>query len=339
MHTFQGETADEVWRQAFNALTQPGYAQRQSSRNGVTSELLHSSFSISNPRSRWVFSRIPAMNPAFAIAEFFWILAGSDDANFINRWFPNLSKFQGQGDTYYGAYGHRLRSSFGFDQLEQAYQALSENPDSRQVVLQIWKPELDFTNNDGSPRSADIPCNICAMPKVRGERLEWLQVMRSNDLFRGMPYNIVQFTMLQETLAGWLGLEPGEYHQVSDSLHLYERDLVRCADDGEAPELTFDIMSLSKAEHGRVLKETLKVLNILAGENLSEEVFRSTLSSLDLPQAYENLISIAAADIARRENWIDTMNSTLALCSNSSLRRIWEKWSKRNSTGETFMGT
>lgn len=47
--------------------------------------------------------------------------------------------------------------------------------------------------------------------------------MRSNDVHRGLPYNVVQFTTLQEVMAGWLGLEVGGYHHWSDSLHLYRR--------------------------------------------------------------------------------------------------------------------
>ena len=51
-----------------------------------------------------------------------------------------------------------------------------------------------------------------------------MQIVRSNDLFRGVPYNFVQFTSLQEILAGWLGIELGTYNQISDSLHLYTED-------------------------------------------------------------------------------------------------------------------
>ncbi len=58
---------------------------------------------------------------------------------------------------------------------------------------------------------------------IRRGRLEWLQIMRSNDLVWGLPYNIVQFTSMQEIVAGWLDIDVGTYNQVSDSLHVYER--------------------------------------------------------------------------------------------------------------------
>jgi thymidylate synthase len=74
-------------------------------------------------------------------------------------------------------------------------------------------------------REEDIPCNLCSLLKVRRGRLEWVQVMRSNDLILGLPHNFVQFTMLQELMASWLGVRIGTYIHYSDSLHVYERQL------------------------------------------------------------------------------------------------------------------
>ena len=63
------------------------------------------------------------------------------------------------------------------------------------------------------------------MLKVRDGALEWTQILRSNDVFRGLPYNFVQFTMMQEIMAGWLNLRVGSYNQLSDSLHIYDSDI------------------------------------------------------------------------------------------------------------------
>ena len=35
--------------------------------------------------------------------------------------------------------------------------------------------------------------------------------MRGMIFFRGMPYNFIQFTTLQEIIAGWLNLDVSEY--------------------------------------------------------------------------------------------------------------------------------
>ncbi len=211
MNNFESDTADAVWCQAAQALLSGRNPKKQDSRAGPTIELLHSNLYVRNPRERWVFSRHPGMNPAFAIVEVFWILSGRNDARFVKFWNRDLEKYAGKAETYHGAYGFRIRKHFGMDQLERAFLALRGKPMSRQVVIQMWDPTSDFPTEDGSEVSEDVPCNICSMLKIRDGRLEWTQVMRSNDIFLGLPYNFVQFTMLQEILAGWLGVEVGAY--------------------------------------------------------------------------------------------------------------------------------
>ena len=185
MQLFHGQNADEAWLAAAESFRRSQDTRECASRAGGTSELLHAGFSVDEPQQRWVFSRNPALNPAFAIAEVFWILAGRNDAAFLTPWNRQLPNYAGTGPTFHGAYGYRLRVSVGFDQISAAYEALRHNAETRQVVLQIWSPKDDFPDRDGRPRSADIPCNICAFLKVRGCRLHWLQVLRSNDLVLG----------------------------------------------------------------------------------------------------------------------------------------------------------
>ena len=82
---------------------------------------------------------------------------------------------------------YRLRYNYDVDQLQRAYEALKANPDNRQTVMLYWDPRLDLPRETGAPQSRDIPCNICSMLKLRAGKLEWTQVMRSNDLYKGLP--------------------------------------------------------------------------------------------------------------------------------------------------------
>src|SRR5437879_1150771 len=111
------------------------------------------------------------MNIAFALEEVVWIMAGRNDSSFLNYYNTELPKYCGNGPIYHGAYGHRLRKRFGIDQVVRAYEALRRNPDSRQVVIQIWDSIVDLPAADGKPSSEDIPCNIVAMLKVRDKQL------------------------------------------------------------------------------------------------------------------------------------------------------------------------
>src|SRR5258706_6021776 len=262
MFLFEGNTADDVWQLAAAKLRDPDVAREQPSRAGDTREMLGPVFTIKNPRQRWVASRQPSINPAFALAEVVWIVSGRRDAAFLNHWNPKLPQFAGNAKKYHGAYGFRLRRQFGFDQLERAYHALQSNPDSRQVVLQIWDASVDFPQSDGTPANADIPCNIWSFAKIRNGKLEWTQVLRSNELFLGVPHNFVQFTSLQEILAAWLGVDVGHYHHVADCLHIYTRDQEKIFDCNQiSVEDTTDFLRFSKSDSDKFFVEISKRMN------------------------------------------------------------------------------
>lgn len=333
--SFNGKTADEAWRLSVQALLDGDNVHVQPSRLGPTREILHATFSIRDPRQRWVLSRTPAINPAFAIAEVIWILLGRRDAAFLNFWNPALPRFAGSEDNYHGAYGYRLREHLGFDQIERAFQVLSSNPDSRQLVLQIWDGRVDLPYSSGMPLAPDIPCNICAMPKIRDGKLEWFQVMRSNDLFLGTPHNFVQFTTLQEILAGWLGVEVGEYVQVSDSMHCYEKDLKIFASSVE-PIIAHntDSLALPKAESERAIAAIGTAMDKLRLPELTPSGFSACLDQADLPEGYQNMLLIAAADAARRNGWADKMATAVDGCTNPALTTAWYRWEQRMNESE-----
>ena len=186
--------------------------------------MVHAAISINDPRQRWVVVRRPPMNVPFALAEVVWIMAGKRDLDFLEAWNSRLRELVGPGPTLHGAYGYRLRRHLGLDRLVRTYEPLSTSQYTRQVALQIWDSSIDLPHSDGMPADPDIPCNVPSLLNIRDRTPEWLQVIRSNDLFLGVPHNFVQFTCLQEIMAGWLNVGCGSYHQVSDSLHLYQRD-------------------------------------------------------------------------------------------------------------------
>jgi thymidylate synthase len=336
---FEAKTASEVWRLAANELRSDA-ARSQASRGGPTRELLHSIFSIEDPRQRWVLSRGSAINPAFAIAEVVWIMRGRNDSALVNAWNSQLPKFAGEGTTYHGAYGHRLRVHLGFDQLERAYLALTNVPDSRQIALQIWDARIDLPAEDGSPKSRDIPCNIMSLLKVRAHKLEWMQIMRSNDLYRGTPYNFVQFTTLQEVISGWLGLQMGAYNHLSDSLHIYERDLSSIEVSGITPisssmpgdfASNTDSLMLDKAASDRTFLVMESLIERLAAGDLSQDRLRSLSASTkeELPTAYRNLYLVVAAEAARRRGWSEMSSEIMSENTNPALRQAWLSWAER----------
>lgn len=329
MLSFSGTTANDAWLAAARHFRDGRAARLQASRAGDTLELLHVAFEIADARQRWVTSRFPPMNPAFALAEVVWILSGSDDAAFVNTWNPSLPRYCGTTATYHGAYGYRIRRHRGLDQLQRAYEAFTANPDTRQVVLQIWDSTIDLPNVDGTPADPDIPCNVSSLLKVRDGRLEWLQVMRSNDLILGAPHNFVQFTSIQEVLSGWLGVQPGRYTHVVDSLQIYIKDEAALArsDELKGPPNT-DRLDLSKDAFDQAFNVTHDSARAMIVATSAAEV-QDLAQRGSIPEGYANILRVLASDLARRRGWLDLALEMRDRCSNPALVTALDRWFAR----------
>ena len=154
--------------------------------------------------------------------------------------------------------------------------------------------------------------------------------MRSNDLHRGTPYNLIQFTTLQEVMAGWLGVELGEYLHFADSLHVYERDL---PNHGQFPRekaiSNTDSLALPKRRSERAWeKMEMFTRKLIAGSN-SEKTLVNWVDQLSLPSAYVNLARLLAAESARREFSMNSANQIMAGCTNKVLAKVWTNWALR----------
>lgn len=319
----QVSSADEAWRSLLKQFRT--LSNIQPSRDQPTKELLHVAISITDPRQRVVFAR--PINPAFAIAETVWILAGSDDLSFVKFWNPRMGRYSDDGVTLCGAYGYRLGSqpplddvqekmlrhgnakSRPIDQLRMANEALRKTSHSRQVVLQIWDKNLDMPNPD--PRSKDIPCNLASHLLVRESRLEWLQIMRSNDFFWGFPYNIIEFTTLQEIMCGWLGVDVGEYVHISDSLHVYERHWPYLQIDptfpssGGIPLNNSDLRMSSYDEWSRVIGRVITHAQRFTQESSIDDLASEIRKAADLPSAYFEWVALLGAEAMRRRGFLN----------------------------------
>jgi thymidylate synthase len=326
--TFCGKTANDVWSEAAKQLKIID-GDFLSSRVGGIHELLHVMLSIDNPIEKWVSQRSPTMSISFALAELVWILNGSNESRIINYWNTGLQKYSGFEENYHGAYGFRIRQNFGVDQLERVYSALKNNPESRQAVILIWDPIQDLPNESGAPRSSDIPCNICSLIKIRDNRLEWAQIMRSNDVFRGLPYNIVQFTSIQEILAGWLGINPGSYTHFSDSLHIYENDKKTMDITDNKFSRNGDSLSLPKQLFDKIIKDIYERMCFIVANNPDENKLRSLSQLQTAIPAYNNIMFIIAAYAAKKLKYIELKSELVADCTNELYRQIWKKWDEQ----------
>lgn len=327
MKVFEGHNVSEVWGNAYNHLLNKENSKPQFSRMGDTLEVMKCCFSIENSRDRWTLYRKPMISPAFAITEIFWILDGNDEANFINTWNPIFRKFAGKEQNYHGAYGHRLIHNLGFNQLQRVYETLKNNPESRQCVLQIWDGNKDLPKISGKPNSEDIPCNLTASLKIRDNKLEWSQIMRSNDLFRGTPYNFIQFSTLQEIIAGWLGIGIGEYFYFTDSLHVYKHDLGKFSKRENLIDLKNpDKLLFSKEEFDTFFPRCISILKKIYKNGLEYKDIINLKADKIIPQEYKNLLSLSLAYIGLKNKQFGLVQDCELICNNELLLTVWNTW-------------
>jgi len=200
------------------------------SRNGICCEVLDFSTTLINPRKRCVGVLGRNMNVFFLIAEAIWIAAGRKDVEWLDIFNSNMKQYSDDGKVFHAPYGYRLMRWGGFsemnldagrtiqplDQVAEAIRILADDPNSRQVVMSIWNPDLDL-----GYKTKDLPCNDMVMLKVRNDKLIMTIANRSNDLHLGLPTNIFQFSWLGEIIAECLGIDLGTQTHNSQSLHVY----------------------------------------------------------------------------------------------------------------------
>ena len=259
MVTVTADSATALFKGSVAQVLRAGEAAAP--RGLPTREVLGAHLVLSAPRRRLVdVPPVRVLNPAFAVAEAVWILAGSD-SDWIFRFNGRLAQFADDG-VLRGAYGPRLRRWAGrVDQLDQVRRLLAAEPSSRRAVVQLFDPVLDFAGH------RDVPCTVGYRFSVRAGRLHMHTTMRSQDLWLGLPYDLFTATVLQELLAGWLGVELGSYHHHVDSLHLYDQDLEaahRLADVDALPAEELAPLAVTWHDVDRRLGQ------LIAGERLGE---------------------------------------------------------------------
>jgi thymidylate synthase len=207
-------TLDDLLRQVFEKALKHGVAVKTS--RGDTIELGSVLLRLSNPRAR--LSHTEKKGKVFSgLGELLWYLARSNELKFIAYYLPQYEEDSEDGKTLYGAYGPRMFDLRGHNQIQNIVELLTEKPESRRAVVQLFDAE------DLAARRKEIPCTCSLQFMIRAGRLNMATVMRSNDAYLGLSHDVFAFTMIQEILARTLNVELGVYTHFVGSLHIYTR--------------------------------------------------------------------------------------------------------------------
>jgi thymidylate synthase len=178
---------------------------------------------LSDPLQYMPLSAARRCNPWVSLAEFPWLMQGSNRIAWLQRFLPRAAMFSDDGVSWRAGYGPRLAGRVAGgghgSQVQRVIEQLRVAPGSRQAIIALWYPHLDMV--DGS---RDYPCTISLHFTISNDRLDCHCHMRSNDVVWGMSgVNMVNWPLLQHGIARQLGVGVGSYFHIADNLHTYER--------------------------------------------------------------------------------------------------------------------
>ena len=198
-------------------------------RRTRSKELLFQKFDFNLNDDPYLVQRKPSLR--YALAEMIWYWAGSNDMKWIGTFSSFWNNISDDGKTSNSAYGNVLMNKFGFDQIEQVIKQLQIDKDSRRATIKINTPHsIVFGDTKNSIDTADEWCTMYLQFLVRWDRktnqrvLNMTSNMRSNDMFFGLPYDILYFNSLGRYVARALNIGLGQHVHFVGSAHIYEKD-------------------------------------------------------------------------------------------------------------------
>ena len=191
-------------------------------RGSLVRELRNHVTRLERPQERCLFIPHRKNDVIATVAETLWMIAGRDDTHWLSHYLPRAAEFSDDAVTWRGAYGPRLRNWNGTDQIAECLRLLLSEAHSRRAVMSLYDPVRDFST------SKDIPCNNWLNWLQRDGQLHLTVGVRSNDVIWGFSgINSFEWSVLQQMMSFWMGIEPGDVTYLATSFHVYERHYER----------------------------------------------------------------------------------------------------------------
>lgn len=237
------------YREVLASILLDGSGVAAGSSNSVgdrrsTLERRNHSFEIADGRDRIVPLKGNHIRATLAVGRFLWMMAGNDRLDDVRFYESSglggdrkkgVGQFSADGLSISGSnYGQRLlRPRPGIDQVAACIERVRQDPNTRRAAMTVYQPE------DAGRESFDIPCTFGVLLSPRDGRLHQTVVMRSNNAWMLLPYNIFEFSLLGELIASESDLDVGSYHHFAVSMHLYEDDFESAREAVSSPAFVF----------------------------------------------------------------------------------------------------
>ena len=170
------------------------------------------------------------------VEELLWFLRGSTnslelEAKGVNIWKGNTRRefldsvglnHLPEGELGRG-YGYQWRNFGGYiDQIKNVIESIKQDPTSRRHIVSAWNP-CDLT------KVALPPCHSFFQFYVSSDKkLSCHLYQRSADIFLGLPWNIMSYSLLTYIIAMKTGLKPKSLTISIGDAHIYECHINAC---------------------------------------------------------------------------------------------------------------
>jgi thymidylate synthase len=154
------------------------------------------------------------------IGELLWFLKGDTNIHSLHENGVSIwDEWADENGNLGPIYGHQWRSwptadGRHVDQITQVLEQIKSNPSSRRHIVSAW-------NVGEIEKMALPPCHSLFQFYVADGRLSCQLYQRSADIFLGVPFNIVSYSLLTLMIAQIVGLEPGDFVHTLGDAHLY----------------------------------------------------------------------------------------------------------------------
>jgi len=181
-------------------------------------ELIAFQVSIQDVRRRILINPSRAFNIIGAVARFTWMVAANNRLEDIAFYEPRVRRYSDNHLTVPGSdYGRRLFDPQpGLNQIQGVISTIERERGSRRAACVVWRPE------DAVRDSNDIPCAFGTFYSARDGGLVSTTIMRSNNAFLLLPYNVFEFSLISEMIAASVGIDPLAYIHFAASMHVYD---------------------------------------------------------------------------------------------------------------------
>ena len=161
------------------------------------------------------------------IVELLWFIRGESNIQYLKdnkvRIWDEWASDSGELGPVYGCQWRRWKTADGehIDQLASLVHSLQNDPHSRRHILQAW-------NVGELSKMALPPCHVMSQFYVADNKLSCKLTQRSADVFLGLPFNIVSYSLLTHMLAQQCGLDVGDFIWSGGDCHLYTNHIDAC---------------------------------------------------------------------------------------------------------------